>query len=145
MNYHLEILEIFYKFKNLHFITILPDNLTHGQCFIMMKIKENKNITFSHLASELHISVQSLSRTIKQLEKMGYVDRFEDKLDRRNNFLKLSKKGNNVVNEVKKNMEEYCKNIYNQLGEKRFNDFIMCLNDLYDISSKEINKIKIKE
>lgn len=144
MDYHFEILEIFYKFKNLHFNKILPKDITHGECFAMMKLKEveSTNITFSSLANELQISTPALSRTIKHLIEKGYVKRIEDKIDRRNSFLKLTKKGNDTIKKVKINMKDYSKNIYKKLGEKRFNDFINCLNDLYDISKNEINKIK---
>ena len=148
MNYHIEILEIFHKIKKLHFIKLLPTGLTHGEYFTILKLKsleesdKDKKITFSTLADMLHVSSPALSRTIKHLEEKGYVVRISDDVDRRNNFLKVSKAGKDTIKEIEGYMDSYCKKIYKRLGDDRIKDFIKCLNDLYDISLEEIKKIE---
>lgn len=140
MNYYLEILKSFYKFKNLHFNKFLPSNLSHGECFIIMKLNElNKEITISDISDVLNVSPPALSRTIKHLEEKKYIKRVIDEKDRRNNFLKLSSNGKKIATKVENCMKEYYQIIYDNLGEKRLNDFLKCLNDIYEISLKESN------
>ena len=144
MNHHLEILECFYKLKNLHFMKFLPKDLTHGECFTIMKLKKeqikNKKVTFSSLASLLNVSSPSLSRTIKHLEEKGYVIRFTDDIDRRNNYLKVTKEGMKLINNLEKQMSFYCQKIYQHLGVERINIIIESLNQLYDIALSEIEE-----
>ena len=51
----------------------------------------------TELAEGLHVSMQSISRTLKSLENKGYIVREVDSDNRRNTLIKLSKKGNELV------------------------------------------------
>ncbi len=117
--------------------------LTHGECFALMKLgrleQMQKNVTVSDLARELSVSVPALSRTIKNLEKRGYVMRVTDHTDRRNHFLKVTPGGSGIVEKIDHQMEIYCEKIYGQIGEERVKDFIRFLNDLYDVTSEVIH------
>lgn len=144
MNYHIEILECFYKLKNMHFTKLLPMELTHGECFALMKLgrleQTQENVTVSDLAGKLSVSVPALSRTIKNLEKRGYVTRTTDPADRRNHFLKVAPEGDKIVEKIDHRMKIYCGKIYGRIGEERVEEFIRFLNDLYDVTSEEIQK-----
>lgn len=148
MNYHFQMLESFYKMKNMHFTTLLPKDITHGECFTLLKLKqlsensEGKAVTVSELNSLIDVSAPALSRTLKNLEEDGYVARTPDEKDRRNNFLRLTDKGEQVIVLAEKQMERYCNAISERIGEERINDFIQFLDDLYQITAEEIEKIE---
>lgn len=148
MDYHFQMLESFYKLKNIHFTTLLPSNITHGECFALIKLKqlsenpERSQITVSDLNKMIDVSAPALSRTLKSLEENGYVTRTPDPQDKRNNFLSLTENGEKVIELVDKQMHTYCRAISERLGEERINDFIQFLDDLYVITSEEIEKIK---
>ena len=146
MDYQVEILESLYKLKNIHFAKLLPKDISHGECFALMKLKmlmnsnDGGNVTVSMLSNELHVSAPALSRILKHLEKCEYVIRVIDDNDRRNNFLQLTVKGDGIINKVEIQMEALSHRIYGQIGEKRIKEFIQFLNDLYMITTEEIEK-----
>lgn len=150
MNYHIEILEIFYKLKNVHFTKFLPKDISHGECFALMKLKElienseEGQVMINDLCTNLHVSSPALSRTLKHLEEEGYVERIIDSNDRRNNFLILTDKGNDILKSIEEHMNVFCNAVYDNMGEESIKKFIQYLNDLYEITSKEIEKIERK-
>lgn len=150
MNYHIEILESFYKLKNIHFTKLLPKEISHGECFALMKLKQlierdDKGcVTVADLCTRLHVSSPALSRTLKHLEEEEYVKRIKDPKDRRNNFLLITDKGNDILQNVEEHMDVFCNAIYSSMGEGSVNNFIQFLNDLYVITSEEIEKIERK-
>ena len=62
-----------------------------------LKYHPNKEITMSALAETLYMSGQQLSKLVSPLEEKGLVGRIHDTINRRQVFIKLTRKGSRVV------------------------------------------------
>lgn len=146
MNRHFEMLESFYRLRTLHFAKLLPEGITHGEIITLLKLRQlsvkqsPQKVTVSELNGLLDVSAPALSRTLKHLEESGYVNREPDKNDRRNNFLTLTEKGQSIIANVEHEMSDFWTVIVDKMGENRTADFLQFLDDLYTITSEEINK-----
>ena len=89
------------KFRKFHHPKLSDDISRMEGSIIFWLVKsekmENKSVNVSELAEGLHVSMQSISRTLKSLENKGYIVREVDSDNRRNTLIKLSKKGNELV------------------------------------------------
>ena len=98
------------KFRKFHHPKLSDDISRMEGSIIFWLVKsekmENKSVNVSELAEGLHVSMQSISRTLKSLENKGYIVREVDSDNRRNTLIKLSKKGNELV-EKKKELQQY--------------------------------------
>lgn len=57
--------------------------LTLSEVHVLEAIEKTQEPSMSHIASKLHITVGSLTTSIKKLVKKGYVQRFQDSNDKR--------------------------------------------------------------
>ena len=89
------------KFRKFHHPKLSDDISRMEGSIIFWLVKsekmENKSVNVSELAEGLHVSMQSISITLKSLENKGYIVREVDSDNRRNTLIKLSKKGNELV------------------------------------------------
>ena len=60
------------------------------------KSNEGKHITVNELASNINISVPAVSKTLKKLEDRGLIQRITNKECRRNTFVVISEKGEDL-------------------------------------------------
>ena len=104
------------KFRKFHHPKLSDDISRMEGSIIFWLVKsekmENKSVNVSELAEGLHVSMQSISRTLKSLENKGYIVREVDSDNRRNTLIKLSKKGNELVEKKKKDVEGYFERVF---------------------------------
>ncbi|MBB6214404.1 DNA-binding MarR family transcriptional regulator [Anaerosolibacter carboniphilus] len=81
-------------------------HLTMHQVFIMKMIKKHPETNLTTLCNHLSLAKSSLSLTVNRLVDEGYLQRIENKEDRRNIYFVLSDLGEKVFNEMREKNRE---------------------------------------
>lgn len=102
---HRNIIDARFREKGLYF----------GQPPILKFISENKNATQKEIADAIHVSPPSVTNSLKRMEEAGLVVRVENKKDARQNFVKLTKKGKELV--------EYADNMFLRIDDIAYKGF----------------------
>ena len=102
---HRNIIDARFREKGLYF----------GQPPILKFISENKNATQKEIADAIHVSPPSVTNSLKRMEEAGLVVRVENKKDARQNFVKLTKKGKDLV--------EYADNMFLRIDDVAYKGF----------------------
>lgn len=99
--------------------------LSQAQAFTLMVIKEKKNTSNIELSSLLAIDTSTSTRVVKNLEKLGYINKNKES---KNVKITLSKKWEDKINQIIKAWKE----IYNSYNLKYWKEFC-------DSFTKQIN------
>ena len=77
-------------------------DLTKGQYLYLVRICENPGIIQEKLAERIKVDRTTASRAIKKLEKNGFIERREDKYNKKIKKIFPSMKGENVYPKIKR-------------------------------------------
>lgn len=114
-----------------------------AQCHTILEIGEREKITVTDLAKALNLDKSTISRTIDNLVKQGYIQRVTPQENRRITYIKLSEEGNNLYNKINRDNDTFFGNILTSMSNEEIDDFIESFTIL---STKMINAIdKIKK
>jgi DNA-binding MarR family transcriptional regulator len=145
---YLEIFEAFCKFRKLHLSSVLP-NITHGEYATMktvscMKRKSHAGdgVSVSVVAKEMMIPCAGVSRSVRQLEEKGYMERSVNLKDRRNTYISLTEKGEQVTEEADQIMCSLAEAVMNKMGQEELHQLKENLEKLYEVTQYEITLIK---
>lgn len=111
-----------------------PIGLKGTQFTLMMSLAEQDGVTIGRLARPLGLDRTSLSRNARLLEKKGLVEISEGD-DRREQVLKLTDKGNELLQEAIPLWETVQNRIAEEIGENKLNQLLGDLREL-------VNRIK---
>ena len=93
-----DILFIFHKNHNKYLNDRLSEyGLSLIQALCILMIHERDGLNQKDLAQGLHLTKGAITKSIKKLEKEGWILREKSLKDKRNNVLKLSKKGEDFI------------------------------------------------
>lgn len=100
---------------------------------------EHEKITAKDLNDILHIDRGYLSRTLKKLEKEGYIFRHESKIDRRYKILVLTEKGKEAAQLSVENANKNTDLQFGHLSEAELEKIIWAMRIIQDtFTSKKI-------
>ena len=130
---YMELFKTMNQFRKLHMADMMPEQLNQGDFFTLNHIMdaEDGKITISKLARKTKVLPSAISRTLRGLEALHYVERTVDQDDRRNTYVTLTEAGRAVTLE--------CRQIMQDFGMKQL---IGYLNEIYNISRTEIEARK---
>ncbi|MBL7132245.1 MAG: MarR family transcriptional regulator [Candidatus Omnitrophica bacterium] len=74
---------------------------THQQMITIMQINTIGPCKISKVADKMGVSAPTMTGLIDRLQRMEYVERFRDKKDRRIIFVKVTRKGAKLVQQLK--------------------------------------------
>ena len=80
-----------------------PYNLTPAKFNAMMVIKhagKKSGLSQIEIGRRLIVTASNMTRLIDRLQREGFIERFDEKGDRRINRIKISKKGSDVLDKV---------------------------------------------
>lgn len=80
-------------------------------------LKERK-VNVTEIASDLHMSKSAVSQLIAKLEKKGLVKRKLNLLDKKINYIVVSKKAITIYDKTKEDAKEIILSVVNKMGEK---------------------------
>ena len=81
--------------------------ITGGQFQFLMGLAREDDITQEELANSFHMNESTIARALRKLEDAGMVQRKVDENNRRKKIIKVTKKGKDAVDDIKKADEEW--------------------------------------
>ncbi|MCY9671098.1 MarR family transcriptional regulator [Bacillus pumilus] len=84
---------------------VKPANLTTLQYLILEQLAVSEPLTPSEIADCQHMSLPNVSRELKKLHEKQFIDKEEDRDDKRKHVIKLSDKGRTCMNEAFQHIE----------------------------------------
>ncbi|TWH51842.1 DNA-binding MarR family transcriptional regulator [Sporomusa sp. KB1] len=93
--------------------------ITVAQCQTLVEIGKSKCLSLNELSELLTLDKSTMSRTVDNLVNAGVVARQIDKEDRRYMKITLTEKGNEMVEVINSNMENYFEQILNSIPEEK--------------------------
>lgn len=138
-----KLLKVLGELKRMHKGGSPVPGLTHSEAILIFAIerhnKENsEGIKTSELSQILHVAAPTITQQINALERRGYVERNADKNDRRAVRIKLTDKGENMLNELHKSFYKAINGLVEYLGDEKTNQLSELLSEVF-IYFKEKN------
>ena len=116
--------------------------------FIIMKviysIKESseKKVLVSDIVDKMHVSAQAISKTLKSLEKKGYIERFSNKEDRRRMEVAVTEKGGQTYFHLIRKTDEVLSEVLGKFGKEELETYISLTRRLTGLYGEVIANIK---
>jgi DNA-binding MarR family transcriptional regulator len=127
-----------------HFIYLNQEtkdlDLTGGQFPCLITISHKPGTTQDHIAKKLQIDKGSIARAVKKLEDNELIHRIPDPKNRRKYLLFLTKKGENIIPQIKSIEEKWEKTVCEGLREDEVTTLMEFLNVLAENSTEKIKK-----
>jgi DNA-binding MarR family transcriptional regulator len=124
-------------------------DVTHLEFFtleVLHKFKEkdpqSKGIYVSELACNLKASPPVVSRMLRTLEGKGHITRSVDEVDRRNTYILLTEKGENMRQQAVFQLEVLFKKVFLSMGEEEMETLLMLWNRFADLLEQEFSNIQ---
>ena len=83
----------------------------------------------TELAERAHITQQAMGKTLRELEKLGYVERVVDEADRRARAIHLTPRGEQLVEDAIASAEEVKRDYAARVGRRELDDLDLRLRD----------------
>ncbi len=96
----------------------------------------DENYTMSDLADKLQIAKQQLSRLINDLEAKGLVERIHDTANRRRVYIRISRHGLEMMDELKQDMLKSTTAALSSYNENELDELDHCLCRLTELMKK---------
>ena len=96
----------------------------------------DENYTMSDLADKLQIAKQQLSRLINDLEAKGLVERIHDTANRRRVYIRISRHGLEMMDELKQDMLKSTTAALSSYNENELDELDRCLCRLIELMKK---------
>lgn len=118
-------------------------NMYLGQLPIILYIIKHDACTQKMLVTHFRVSPPCIATSIKRLEKSGFIIKLTDKDDRRVNRLHVTKKGQEIAEAMKVEIDAIDKIAFSDFSESEFKTFDQLLNKI--LSSLSSSDLKTKE
>ncbi|MCR5461810.1 MAG: MarR family transcriptional regulator [bacterium] len=113
--------------------------------------REKREITFNELSKKLDVSTARITKLLQKLVAKGYINKRQDKNDKRKIIISLTDRGNEIAKSIEEKFYETISDVIDYIGIDDINKFIeittkisnyldqnqKCIFDL-DISSKVV-------
>jgi DNA-binding MarR family transcriptional regulator len=113
--------------------------VTLPQCHIIMELDIHGETSIKELSDILELDKSTLSRTIDSMVLLGFINRIENKDDRRFLKVSLTKKGIEKAKYINDMCNEYYNQVFSEIPETKHKNIIENVSLLID-SMKNINK-----
>lgn len=113
--------------------SILKDHdFTIANLKYLFIIDRNKGINLNEIATELNIDKAMVTRGIKKLDELGYVNKVQDESDTRAYKLSLSEKGQKSLFSLQHIFKEWFEKITYNLTEEEKNLYVKLMKKVYE-------------
>lgn len=147
-NWNHRLFTIFYQFQQLQLSVLMPEGISkHDFATLMCMVHignkcENSEVSISMLARALQVSPPAVSRTIRGLEERGLVLREVDAKDRRNTFVKLTDKGENVLRESEQQVSDFTSTVMTNMNQDDLERLLNYLEQFVETANAELEHRK---
>lgn len=118
-----------------------PQNISWLQYDILHQIKKEEGILPSKLSLILGISRTKLSKALRDLKAMGYVEQIPNKFDGRELYTRLTKEGDSLLEEISKKHTDLFYTALKSFTKEEQKEFAYLSNKL----SNELKKARTKK
>jgi DNA-binding MarR family transcriptional regulator len=124
------------------------EGLKHSEMFILFTIKkafksDENGIKITELSNKMEVSPPTITQLVGSLEKQDYVQRTMDKGDRRAVRVKLTEKGEAIIDIEFNKFYKTFENLVQYLGEEQSSELVVLLSKVsdyfYEIREKQKN------
>ena len=122
---HVKLTEIslFMRQKLRDFLLFDNKNFSLNQYRVLRVLKENPNLSLSSLDEKIIMKKGNLSRIVEKMVQQNFIHRQRDTAsDRRKISLSLTKKGDQMLDELNRKQEELIKVLYQSIPEEEIKD-----------------------
>ncbi|MEG1705325.1 MAG: MarR family transcriptional regulator [Clostridia bacterium] len=128
-----ELIGVLMQFKKVQIKNIMfKKSLTHNENLILFILhnlsKESCNIPLSILRDKIMLAPSTITPIITSLEDDGFIERYIDKKDRRNIFLKVTEKGKEYTKETFKCISTNIGKYIEYMGKEDTNEIIRLIS-----------------
>ncbi|ATZ18752.1 hypothetical protein ESOMN_v1c03700 [Williamsoniiplasma somnilux] len=95
-----------------------PQNLDKISILTLMLIYHMPGINQNKVANTLNIDKTTTGRILSKLEEEKYIERVQDKNNKRSNVLRTIEKADQLIEKIAKTVDEYVKNIEDGLTDE---------------------------
>jgi MarR family transcriptional regulator, organic hydroperoxide resistance regulator len=117
----------------------LEEGLTGDQFFVLRILQNKGRVSSSDLAEEFQVKPSAITAMVERMYKNEFVTRERDEKDRRVVYIKITKKGENVLQKSHKKRNEIIEKYMSQLEPEELEGMVNAFEKLAQIiqSSKE--------
>jgi DNA-binding MarR family transcriptional regulator len=132
-----QLLSALMRFKRLHWHQQSIEGHKHSEMRVLMCIKEATNnsaspeIKVSEIGKIMHVTSPTVTQVLNSLEASGLIERHIDPKDRRAVGVKLTSKGEMVVQKAREAFFASIRGLVEYLGEEQSNQLIDLLSKVY--------------
>ncbi|MCD6239856.1 MAG: MarR family transcriptional regulator [Thermotogae bacterium] len=131
--------EIPHLMKNFHRSMDKILGLNKSQIMVFSLLHRGKK-GLKEISEQSHISKGMLSVAVQSLVEKGYVQRVEDKNDRRRNILTVTSRGEKLIGEIEEKIKRYVKDNLYILSDEELDTLIRAIEIFKKISKNITNK-----
>lgn len=110
--------EVYSSTMNIVSNSLKDSGLTHQQIMIIKLVAHNKEVNISRLCEEMSLSKGTVSGIVQRLEDIGYIEKVKYENDKRNTYVRFSKRGLEFANEFRNKINESFDKIFENFTEK---------------------------
>lgn len=141
-----KLLDSFMRFKRLHWKKPPVEGLKHSEMVMLFSIHKQSDtqgcgIKMSELSKSLKIALPTATQLVNSLENEGYVERRQDKNDRRAVRITLTDKGNSIIKKASEDLFSSFEGLVDYLGEEKSLELTELMSEVFTYFN-EINKHK---
>lgn len=135
------LMEVFGQFKRVHMRQSPVAGLTQGEVMLLIRINKlhkcaEQGLKVSDISNSMRVAPPSITQLINTLEAGGYVERNMDRSDRRAVRVRLTQKGEEVVQKANEAFSRMIRGLIEHLGEEKSKEFIDIMEQVYVYFSK---------
>ncbi|MDD5005602.1 MAG: MarR family transcriptional regulator [Candidatus Omnitrophica bacterium] len=133
-----EIMPVLMKeFMRRHADELFKTNITPAQFLILNFLHHSDESRMTELAKFMKVSTAAMTGIVNRLVRDGYVVRNYQPDDRRVINIKLTKKGNNLINKANQQRRDMVINVFGKVSDEDRQDYLRVLTRIYEILTKE--------
>ena len=138
-----ELMNKFHSFKLSKFPMPLPESelITLATIYEANQWESAEKTMISGLAEKLHVSVPTISRCLHKLEEKGLIQKNSQTNDRRNTYVCLTPKGNEIYNEAFRTLSSFVEQALSRIDEEELDQFFITFDKIYDALVIEYNSL----
>lgn len=81
-------------------------NISYAQFFLMGFLNDSESLTMSEIATKMGHSTAAATGLVDRLEKLDFVERFNDPSDRRKVKVRITEEGTEIVDRIRVKLEK---------------------------------------
>ena len=133
-------MDVIRRFRQLHHqMSTKLCLLSYSETAILQITRKSGNyISVSEIARASSSSLPSISRTLRQLRKKGYIDSCTDENDRRNTYVALTPAGQDILAKDMEQRKRFHAAVVQRMGEDEWNTMCRLVLTMHDCMQQEL-------